>query len=216
MSRKWRKLTSQDLECILGEWEDSEDGLDFSDDDDVADPTYNLQQNEHESSDEDPEEPPDLEIGVQAAATPETTSIYNQLSSTATESTLAIASPSTSTSAAPSTSNRVPRTNMIWKSLNINDDQIRFLGSETLPPEKLRLDTPLEVFSYLFSEDIINLIRDQTNLYSVQKDANKPVNVSSQEIRQFIGIVYYMSIVRMPNVKMYWSENITFGRCRSI
>ncbi|KAJ8704376.1 hypothetical protein PYW08_013100 [Mythimna loreyi] len=174
MSRKWRNLTSQDLESILGEWGDSEDGLDFSDDDDVADPTFTLQQNEHESSNEDPEEPPDLEIGVQDAATPETTSIYNQPSSTATESTLAIASPSTSSTAAPITSNRVPRTNMIWKtkSLNINDDQTRFLGSETLPPEILRLDTPFEFATKSELNDRINEYHKAVSFINQERNVN--------------------------------------------
>lgn len=53
MSRKLNKLTTEDLEHILGEWEDSEDGLDFSDDDDAIDPTYKFKPNEHESSDEE-------------------------------------------------------------------------------------------------------------------------------------------------------------------
>lgn len=213
MSRNLRNLTSEDLENILGECNDSEDGLDFSDDDDVADPTYNLELNVHESSDEDPEEPPDLVNEDQSPTIQDTTPINTQVSCTANSTAMdlspAIGSLSTSSAAAFSTSNRVPRTNLIWKtkSLNINDDQLRFHGSDTLPPEILHLDTPFEVFSYLFTEDIIDLIRDQTNLYSVQKDTNKPINVTSQ----FIGIVYYMSIVRMPNVKMYWSEKINFA-----
>lgn len=62
--------------------------------------------------------------------------------------------------------------------------ELRFRGSNKLPPEIICLNTPFELFSYWFTEDIINLIRDQTNLYSVQGDANKPVNVTAQEIRQ--------------------------------
>lgn len=102
---------------------------------------------------------------------------------------------------------------MKWKtkSLQLGDDQIKFRGSTALPDEILQLETPFQIFSYLFTEDIIDVIRDQTNTYSVEKDVNKPANVSSTEIRQFIGIIYYMSIVHMPNVKMYWSEKIGFA-----
>ncbi|GBP07269.1 Phospholipase D1 [Eumeta japonica] len=42
MSRNLHDLSTKDLECILGEWEDSEDSLDFSDDDDITDPTDNF------------------------------------------------------------------------------------------------------------------------------------------------------------------------------
>lgn len=219
MSRKLPSLTTQDLENILREWQDSEDGLDFSDDDDVADPTFDCERNEYASSDEEPEVPPDLENEVETASTVVSSSTNAQMISTEMDPSLASASPSTSSASAPRTSNRVPRTNIMWKTknLNLNEDQLRFRGSDRIdPPEILCLDTPFEVFSYLFTEEIINLIRDQTNLYSIQKDANKPVNTSSQEIRPFIGIVYYMSIVRMPNVKMYWSDNISFAPIQDI
>ncbi|CAG5005933.1 unnamed protein product [Parnassius apollo] len=172
MSRKLHTLTTQDLENILGECEDSEDGLDFSDDDDVADPTYNFEPNEHASSDEDPEVPPDLENEVQSTSIL-VTSTNTHIISTAMDPSLASASTSASSAAAPRISNRVPMTmNITWKTktLNINEDELRFLGSEKLPLEILCLDTPFEIFSYLFTEEIINFIRDQTNLYSVQKE----------------------------------------------
>ncbi|CAG5038895.1 unnamed protein product [Parnassius apollo] len=144
--------------------------------------------NEHASSDEDPDVPPDLENEVQSTSTLVTTSTNTQIISTVMDPSLASASTSASSAAASRISNRVPKTNITWKTktLNINEDQLRFLGPEKLPPEILCLDTPFEVFSYLFTEEIINFIRDQTNIYPVQKDANKPVNATSQEIRQFI------------------------------
>ncbi|CAG5041648.1 unnamed protein product [Parnassius apollo] len=136
MSRKLHTLTTQDLENIVGECEDSEDGLDFSDDDDVADPTYNFEPNEHASSDEDPEVAPDLENEVQSTSTLVTTSTNTRIISTAMDPSLASASTSASSAAAPRISNRVPRTNITWKTktLNINEDQLRFLGSEKLLP----------------------------------------------------------------------------------
>lgn len=131
---------------ILRELEDSEDGFDYSDDDDVADPTFTFETNEHESSDEDPEEPSDLENEIEAVSSVATTSISTELSSilTGTNPTV-IASPSTSSAAALSTSKRVPRSNIIWKTknLNLNEDQLRFHVSAQLPPEILLLDTPL-------------------------------------------------------------------------
>lgn len=60
----------------------------------------------------------------------------------------------------------------------------------------------------------MDLIRDETNLYSVQKDASRPINVTSQEIRQFIGIIYFMSIIHLPNVRMYWSEKYGYTHIR--
>ncbi|KAF9408125.1 hypothetical protein HW555_012099 [Spodoptera exigua] len=51
-------LSNEELENILVQFEDSEDGLDYSDDDDVADPSYILEQNNpylRQDSDEEPE-----------------------------------------------------------------------------------------------------------------------------------------------------------------
>lgn len=116
----------------MGECEDSEDGLDYSANDDVADPTYNFEPNEHASSDEDPEVPPDLENDFQSTSILATTSTNTQIISTAMDPSLASASPST---------------NITWKTktLNLNDDQLRFLGSDKLPPEVLYLYTPFEI-----------------------------------------------------------------------
>lgn len=47
-------------------------------------------------------------------------------------------------------------------------------GFNKLQPEILCLNT---VFSYLLTNNIINIFRDQTNLYSVQREASKPINV---------------------------------------
>ncbi|CAG4979435.1 unnamed protein product [Parnassius apollo] len=91
---------------------------------------------------------------------------------------------------------------------------MRFRGSSKLPNETLELKTLYRVFSYLFTDEIVVLIRDETNLYSVQKDANKPINVTSQEIREFVGITYFMSIVHLPNVRMYWSEKYGYAHIR--
>lgn len=97
MSRDLRPLTTQELERILEEWEDSEDGLDLSDNDDVADPSYKIEPNEHESSDEGP----DVDDEVQAAATTLETTCHppSQDSTTATDPRPAIDSPSTSSTA---------------------------------------------------------------------------------------------------------------------
>lgn len=214
MSSRIPRLTSEELENILSQWGDSEDDLDYSDDDDVADPSYTLEQNEYHDSDEEQDVPnTTIEDTDILPSNPETSISTAALHSS--EIPFAIPEPSTS-SATVSSCIRVPKPNVIWKtkSLELNEDQMRFRGSSNLPSEMLELETPYQVFSYLFTDDIVDLIRDETNLYSVQKDASKPINVSSQEIRQFIGIIFFMSIVHMPNVRMYWSEKYGYNHIR--
>lgn len=47
---------------------------------------------------------------------------------------------------------------------------------------------------------------EQTNLYAVQCDPEKPLNVTCHEMEQFIGICFYMSIYWLPGSRMYWSS----------
>ena len=44
----------------------------------------------------------------------------------------------------------------------------------------------------------------QTNLYSVQRDLSKPINIDKKELEQFFGCCMYMSIYGLPSARMYW------------
>lgn len=211
MSHRPRVLNDKELEEILQNWENSEDGVDFSDDDDVADPTYGIQLNELDSTTEDEEEDPNT---TEQDITSQNNTSLQASCSRSVKGTIT----NSSTSKKRQSNASTQKVNVIWKNkhLQLNDEQLRFHGSTALPIELLELDTPYQIFSFLFGDDIIDLIRDETNLYSVQKDASKPVNVTSQEIRQFIGIVYYMSIIHMPNVRSYWSDSIGFVPIKEI
>lgn len=130
-------LRPDELENILDQWQESEDGLDFSDDDDVADPSYVLKlndQNLRQDLDEEPEVPfpedqenyillPNSEINTSTTVHP-------------CETPPAVPVPSSSSEInTTSRSTRVPKTNIIWKTKNLelNEDQMRFWGSSKLP-----------------------------------------------------------------------------------
>ena len=44
-----------------------------------------------------------------------------------------------------------------------------------------------------------------------EQNDNKWHRTDAKEIRAFIGMRIYMSIVNLPNMKMYWSEDQFFG-----
>ncbi|XP_057294618.1 piggyBac transposable element-derived protein 3-like [Hydractinia symbiolongicarpus] len=57
----------------------------------------------------------------------------------------------------------------------------------------------------------LNLIEDivrQTVLYSVQSRPEKPVDITEGDIEKFIACVLYMSIVKLPSTRDYWSSSI--------
>lgn len=93
-----------------------------------------------------------------------------------------------------------------WKIGNLvrKDDEIQFTGNTALPQEIVGLETPVQYFKYFFTNEMIQYIVEQTNVYSVQCRPNKSVNVSTDEIEQFIGTCLYMSIIQLPATRHYW------------
>lgn len=55
-------------------------------------------------------------------------------------------------------------------------------------------------------EELINNIIDQTNLYSVERRVERPITFTATDIKQYIGVILYMSRVHMPNTRSYWSD----------
>ena len=64
-------------------------------------------------------------------------------------------------------------------------------------------------FSLFFSNEILNHITFQINLYNNEISharGTKPVSsVSREEIKKIFGIILFMGIEKFPNRKMYWN-----------
>lgn len=70
--------------------------------------------------------------------------------------------------------------------------------------------SPLDYFYKFFSEDIIEYITEQTNLYSVQNDLTKCINVTTSEMRDFLAVTILMGIIKMPSYRDYWSQDYRY------
>lgn len=57
------------------------------------------------------------------------------------------------------------------------------------------------------------MIVQESNRYGLQCNITKPLQLDRNELEQFIGIVFYMSIVKMPRARLYWGEET---RCSKI
>lgn len=97
---------------------------------------------------------------------------------------------------------------LVWKKKNLewNDEGIKFLGSTELPEEIAQLDTPFQFFSQFMNESILAKIVDETNLYIIQNNISHCPPVTITEIRQFLGIIIYMSVFHYPSVRSYWGK----------
>ncbi|KAI8432777.1 hypothetical protein MSG28_013736 [Choristoneura fumiferana] len=204
MSRK-RCLRDIDISAALFDDNASEDGLDF-DDDSIADPDFNP---EVEGLADDlaevlAEESSEGEFDVDA--------IIESLEAdeiTPSSEVEPIATTSSCNNPPSSSANRKKpkKLNLRWKkkNLELNRHQLAFKGNETLNPDILDLETPVQFYLYLFPPELIQMIVEQTNLYVVQKDPSNTFRVSEIDIRQFIGIIYLMSLIKLPRVTSHWS-----------
>lgn len=86
-----------------------------------------------------------------------------------------------------------------------NDDSVKFQGNELLPNEILKLNSPYKLFRHFFTENFVTRIVKQTCIYSVQKKPSKPLTTSVQEIQRFFGVILWMSLIKQPSTRRYWS-----------
>ena len=71
---------------------------------------------------------------------------------------------------------------------------------------------PVDYFNDQLDDDMKASFIIQSNLFSVQKDPIKPLDIKVPELEQLIGMLFYMSIVRMPRADMYWSVEMRYPK----
>lgn len=94
-----------------------------------------------------------------------------------------------------------------WRSRDAPVAPYIFENNFTDPPDEPY--TPTQYFFQFLTEEAIQLMVDNTNLYSVQK-TGKSVNVTVEEMKSFIGMQIVMGIVRMPRYEYYWSRELRY------
>ncbi|GBP35934.1 PiggyBac transposable element-derived protein 1 [Eumeta japonica] len=95
---------------------------------------------------------------------------------------------------------------------NFDINNYIFTGNIELPDYIENLEEPAEFFKFLFTDELIRTIIDQSNLKSVQDNINRFANITKDEMEQFIGIVFLVSIVKLPAAHSYW--NISIGQAQ--
>lgn len=105
----------------------------------------------------------------------------------------------------------VGESKVLWRAqpMQLHVADMKFAGQTELPDQYRNLRTPFQYFSVFFGEDLFQLLTDQSNLYATQLDMQNATkfNVSVDEMRKFVGVLFMMSVVRMPNYKWYWGRH---------
>ena len=127
---------------------------------------------------------------------------------------------------------------VLWRPINnssshrhkYTDTSFGVQASTTLNSDSL----PVQIFLKFFTNDLVELIANETNLYQAKVKQNlisyqklKPksrihkwTDVSEDDIYSFISLIILMGIIRKPTIEMYWSttEMLStpfFGKCMS-
>lgn len=66
-------------------------------------------------------------------------------------------------------------------------------------PHADHVKEPIEYFRCLLSRNIIEEMVFQSNLYAIQCDPTMPLNVTFEEMEQFLGICFHMSVHGLPH-----------------
>lgn len=95
--------------------------------------------------------------------------------------------------------------NPIWRKGNFsqNSEFIKFSGETPMPDQIKKLLSPKDFFCYFFDDKLLSHIAEQSTLYSVQQNTEKPYKMTKGDVRQFLGITTMMSIVHVPNSRSY-------------
>ncbi|CAF1530389.1 unnamed protein product [Rotaria sp. Silwood1] len=90
----------------------------------------------------------------------------------------------------------------------------------TLPPPPIHEELePIDYFYSMFGKESITLMTNQSNLYSTQMNPNKPLCVSENEMKRFIGILLMTGVYSFPQQCYFWMnatrvESITSAMSR--
>lgn len=116
-------------------------------------------------------------------------------------------------------------TNIKWKMATHNNPPVTkfdaLWGMKDLYTGLLAKADPIDFYDLFLSHDVLQLIVDQTNLYATQNLLtvdNAPnsrshawVPVTIEEILQFLALIGWMGLVKLPSIKDYWRNQKLYG-----
>ena len=82
----------------------------------------------------------------------------------------------------------------------------KFTGNFPTPPTYSELE-PIDYFYSMFGKESLDMLKDQSNMHSVQVNPNRPMNIFDTDILQFIGIFdHFRQCTHFHNNVFYWMD----------
>nr|CAH7758956.1 unnamed protein product [Callosobruchus chinensis] len=82
---------------------------------------------------------------------------------------------------------------------------------------------PYDFYRLFLTDEILELITEQTNIYANQKANNKDPSrkskskpwvptlpTNTEEIKTFFGIIIWMGLLKLPQLRDYWAQNFLY------
>ncbi|XP_063878299.1 piggyBac transposable element-derived protein 2-like isoform X1 [Scylla paramamosain] len=95
---------------------------------------------------------------------------------------------------------------IIWKSVEVGQKSTEVPEWKGKLPDATTIKTPLEYFKHFFDDDLLQMIVDESNLYATQERGSS-LNLTVEELEQFIGTVLYSTIFHLPRTRRYWKKS---------
>ncbi|XP_046685132.1 piggyBac transposable element-derived protein 4-like [Homalodisca vitripennis] len=106
-----------------------------------------------------------------------------------------------------------------WDDIKSTVRQFPYTDNEGLVYD-FDISNPVTVLEQFLTDDIINLIVEETNRYARQDISNNIpkqrsfmrqwIDCTSGEIKQFLGILIVMGMCPLPQIRFYWSNDTMF------
>lgn len=78
-----------------------------------------------------------------------------------------------------------------------------------------RLPTPLQYFLKFVDEEMIEEITNSSNQYAHEK-SGVVLGLTVEETKKYIGVLFLMAIVAMPQKKMYWQKETRYNKVADV
>ena len=107
---------------------------------------------------------------------------------------------------------------LIWRKRDpseVNKVVLEFAQGESRNQDNAEFE-PIEFYKRFMNNDLLDKIVDESNKYVIQTNPGSPLNLTRNELEQFFGILYVMSLVKMPSTRSYWSTEFNYDKVASI
>ncbi|KAF2901808.1 hypothetical protein ILUMI_04377 [Ignelater luminosus] len=130
------------------------------------------------------------------------------LTDTSSESTVKSDDDEYSSAPHPSNQKRQPKIKKVYKWIQVPAGQNLLPTPEFNPPPRVveEVGRLIHYFKLFFTDELLQHITKQTNLYATQLDANEPFTLTHQELEVILGTVIYTSVLGLSRSGLFWKH----------